>query len=46
MPAEEAMFEELASASLAQQAITEQADNIGFDDFVAAYNDSTLCGAH
>ncbi len=44
MPAEEAMFEELAAASLAEQAIIEQTQTGSFDDFVAAYNSSTLCG--
>jgi glutamate--cysteine ligase len=44
LPAEEAMFEEMAAASLAEQAQIEQADSGSFDDFVAAYNTSTLCG--
>jgi glutamate--cysteine ligase len=44
MPAEEAMFEELAAASLAEQAEIEQLDTGDFDDFVAKYNSSTLCG--
>ncbi len=44
MPAEEAMFEELAAASLAEQAVIEQAPAGSFDAFVAAYNTSTLCG--
>jgi glutamate--cysteine ligase len=44
MPAEEAMFAEMAAASLAEQAATEQTDTGSFDDFVAAYNSSTLCG--
>jgi glutamate--cysteine ligase len=44
MPAEEAMFAEMAAASLAEQAILEQSDTGNFDDFVAAYNSSTLCG--
>ena len=44
MPAEEAMFAEMAAASLADQARIEQADTGSFDDFVAAYNSSTLCG--
>jgi glutamate--cysteine ligase len=43
MPAEESMFDELAAASLAEQAAIEQAPGPGFDDFVAAYNGSTLC---
>ncbi len=46
MPAEEAAFAEQAAASLAQQAIIEQTDTGSFDDFVAAYNSSTLCGNH
>jgi glutamate--cysteine ligase len=44
MPAEERMFDELVSASLAEQAAIEQAPGPSFDDFVAAYNSSTLCG--
>jgi glutamate--cysteine ligase len=44
MPAEESMFVELAAASLAEQAVIEQSDSGSFDDFVAAYNSSTLCG--
>lgn len=44
MPAEEAMFAEMAAASLAEQAIIEQTDTGSFDDFVAAYNCSKLCG--
>ncbi|GAB3429692.1 glutamate--cysteine ligase [Massilia solisilvae] len=44
MPAEEAMFLEMASASLAEQAVIEQSDTGSFDDFVAKYNSSTLCG--
>jgi glutamate--cysteine ligase len=44
MPAEEAMFKELAAASLAEQAVIEQAPAGSFDAFVAAYNSSTLCG--
>ena len=43
MPAEEQMFEEMAAASLAEQAIIEQRQTGSFDDFVAAYNSSTLC---
>jgi glutamate--cysteine ligase len=43
MPAEEAMFTEMAAASLAEQAIIEQSQTGSFDDFVAAYNSSTLC---
>jgi glutamate--cysteine ligase len=38
------MFEEMAAASLAEQAQVEQSDSGSFDDFVAAYNTSTLCG--
>ena len=44
MPAEEAMFEEMAAASLAEQTVIEQQDTGSFDDFVAKYNSSTLCG--
>ena len=44
MPAEEMMFAELAQASLAEQATIEAAPSGSFDDFVAAYNSSTLCG--
>ena len=44
MPAEEAMFAEMAAASLAELAILEQTETGSFDDFVAAYNSSTLCG--
>ncbi len=44
MPAEEAAFAEMAAASLAEQAIVEQTDTGSFDNFVAAYNSSTLCG--
>ncbi|MET0982773.1 MAG: glutamate--cysteine ligase, partial [Telluria sp.] len=44
MPAEEAAFAEQAAASLAEQAIIEGSDKVSFDDFVAAYNSSTLCG--
>jgi len=44
MAAEEMMFAELAASSLAEQAAIEQAQTGGFDDFVAAYNSSTLCG--
>ena len=43
MPAEEAMFAEMAAASLAEQAILEQTQTGSFDDFVAAYNSSKLC---
>ncbi|HZX27994.1 MAG TPA: glutamate--cysteine ligase, partial [Telluria sp.] len=44
MPAEEQMFDEMAAASLAEQAQIEASDNLPFDDFVAAYNASRLCG--
>ena len=44
MPAEEEMFAEMAAASLAEQVIIEQSQTGSFDDFVAAYNSSTLCG--
>jgi glutamate--cysteine ligase len=44
MPAEAQMFDELVTSSLAEQAAIEQAPGPGFDDFVAAYNSSTLCG--
>ncbi|MBC7685341.1 MAG: glutamate--cysteine ligase, partial [Bdellovibrionales bacterium] len=44
MPAEEMMFAEMTQASLAEQADIEQAQTGSFDDFVAAYNSSTLCG--
>ena len=46
MPAEEALFDEMAEKSLAEQAQIEQLDTGSFDDFVAAYNSSTLCGNH
>ncbi|WP_020655218.1 glutamate--cysteine ligase [Massilia niastensis] len=46
MPAEEALFDELAAASLAEQDRIEATDTGSFDDFVAAYNSSTLCGNH
>jgi glutamate--cysteine ligase len=46
MPAEEAMFDEMSAASLAEQAAIEATDTGSFDDFVAAYNSSTLCGNH
>lgn len=46
MPAEEALFDEMAEKSLADQAAIETADSGSFDDFVAAYNSSTLCGNH
>ena len=44
MPSEEQMFAEMAAASLAEQAMLEQTQTGNFDDFVAAYNSSTLCG--
>ncbi|MES2901448.1 MAG: glutamate--cysteine ligase [Pseudomonadota bacterium] len=44
MPAEEQMFEEMAAASLTEQLLIEQTQTGNFDDFVAAYNSSTLCG--
>ena len=44
MPAEVAMFDELVAASTAEQRAIEQAPGPSFDDFVAAYNSSTLCG--
>ena len=44
MPAEIVAFDEQAAASLDEQAGIERADTVGFDDFVAAYNTSTLCG--
>ena len=44
MPAEASMFDELVAASLEEQAAIEQAPGPSFDDFVAAYNSSTLCG--
>jgi glutamate--cysteine ligase len=43
MPAELALFDEMAAASLAEQAAIEAAPGPAFDDFVAAYNTSTLC---
>ena len=43
MPAEEMMFDEMASASLAEQAVIEASQSGSFDDFVGAYNTSTLC---
>ena len=44
MPAEEMMFAEMTQTSLAEQADIERAQTGSFDDFVAAYNSSTLCG--
>lgn len=44
MPAETALFDDMAKASLAEQEAIERQDSVGFDDFVAAYNSSTLCG--
>lgn len=46
MPAEAAMFDEMAAASLAEQVRIEHTDTGSFDAFVAAYNSSTLCGNH
>ena len=43
MPAEEALFDELARKSLDEQAAIEGQDSGSFDDFVAAYNCSKLC---
>ncbi len=43
MPAEETMFDEMAAASLAEQAEIEKTQTGSFDDFVGAYNTSTLC---
>lgn len=43
MPAEEAMFGEMAATSLDEQRAIENTDTGSFDDFVAAYNTSTLC---
>jgi len=43
MPAEEALFDEMGAASIAEQLRIEQTDTGSFDDFVAAYNSSTLC---
>ncbi|MFJ1471306.1 MULTISPECIES: glutamate--cysteine ligase [Massilia] len=43
MPAETALFDEMARVSLAEQAQVEATDTGSFDDFVAAYNSSTLC---
>jgi glutamate--cysteine ligase len=44
MPAEQEMFAEMAAASLTEQMMLEQTQTGNFDDFVAAYNSSTLCG--
>jgi glutamate--cysteine ligase len=44
MPAEEQMFTELADSSLAEQREIERTQTGNFDNFVAAYNSSTLCG--
>lgn len=44
LPAEAQMFEELAATSLAEQRSIEQSASGDFDQFVAAYNSSTLCG--
>ncbi len=44
MPAETALFDDMARASLEEQERIERMDTGSFDDFVAAYNSSTLCG--
>jgi glutamate--cysteine ligase len=44
MPAEDSMFAEMAAVSLAEQAVIEEEQAGSFDDFVNAYNSSTLCG--
>jgi glutamate--cysteine ligase len=44
MPAEVALFDEMAQASLDEQRRIEAQDTGSFDDFVAAYNNNTLCG--
>jgi glutamate--cysteine ligase len=44
MPAEEQMFADLAETSLAEQREIELTQTGSFDNFVAAYNSSTLCG--
>jgi len=44
MPAETALFDDMARASLEEQERIERQDTGSFDDFVAAYNSSTLCG--
>ncbi len=46
MPAELALFDETAKASLEEQARIEAANTGSFDEFVAAYNSSTLCSNH
>ncbi len=43
MTAEQAMFTELASVSIREQEQIERNSTGSFDDFVAAYNSSTLC---
>ncbi len=43
MTAEQAMFTELASVSIREQEQIERSQTGSFDDFVAAYNSSTLC---
>jgi glutamate--cysteine ligase len=43
MTAEQAMFTEMASVSIREQEATERNQSGSFDDFVAAYNSSTLC---
>jgi len=46
MPAEVALFDETAKTSLEEQAKIEAAESGSFDQFVAAYNSSTLCSNH
>ena len=46
MPVEEEEFEAMAEKSLAEQLEIERSDTVPFDDFVAAYNCSRLCGDH
>jgi glutamate--cysteine ligase len=45
MPAETMLFDEMARDSLDEQRRIEASDTGSFDDFVAAYNSSTLCKA-
>ncbi len=42
-PAEQALFADMAELSLAEQSHIEQVQSGSFDDFVAAYRNSTLC---
>ena len=44
LPVETAVFDDMAAASLAEQAELERTQNSGFDEFVERYNSSTLCG--